>query len=167
MVKLEVLNQILFSSDFERFKEALEQYNIHEQDRYGNNILHYYIKESKKLKLDYKDMIDVILSKGLDINERQSKGTFKRSPLHLAVAMNLESIADYLIDLGADVNSTDANGNSVLLAAVLRYRGQNGYIVEKLIKSGADINKKNNHGISAFSLAQSIDSDVLKFFKQL
>jgi len=41
--------------------------------------------------------------------------------LHLAVAMNLESIADYLIDLWVDVNSTDANGNSVLSAAVFEY----------------------------------------------
>jgi len=45
MVNLELLNQILFSSDFEKFKEALEQYNIHEQDSHGKNILHYYIKE--------------------------------------------------------------------------------------------------------------------------
>ena len=81
MNSIETINQIMFSQNFENFKNALSQYDIHEQDCYGNNILHYYIKGSKR---DYKDMcykatIDAILSKGLDINERQGKGNFKKS----------------------------------------------------------------------------------------
>lgn len=166
MKNIEELNTILFSSDFIKFKDALNDYDIHEEDNFGNNILHYYIKESKNLSINYKDVIDSILSKGLDINQKQSKGNFKRSPLHLAVFMKMEEIVNYLIELGADVNSTDANGNSILFTSVMFYRDQNGFFIEKLVERGANINQENNSGISAFSLANSIDnSDVKKFFR--
>jgi len=166
MKNITELNTILYSSNFTKFKDALNDYNIHEEDNFGNNILHCYIKESKNLEMNYKDVIDIILSKGLNINEKQTKGAFKRSPLHIAVFMKLENITNYLIDLGADLNSTDTNGNSILWTAVMWYRDQNGNFIEKLIEKGADIHKENNNGISAFSLAHSIsNSDVKKFFK--
>ncbi|WJS95695.1 ankyrin repeat domain-containing protein [Flavobacterium johnsoniae] len=166
MIRIEELSRILFNSNFIEFKETLTDYNILEVDNFGNNILHCYIKESENLKMSYKDVIDIILSKGLNINQKQSKGNFKRSPLHLAVFMKLENIVNYLIELGADVNSTDANGNSIIWTAVMFYRDQNGFFIEKLIKSGANINLENNNGISAFCLANSIsNSDVKKFFK--
>lgn len=167
MKNIEEVKEILLSSNFEDFKDALNHYNIHEQDKFGNNIFHYYIKESKELSLNYRDIIDVVLSKGLDINDKQSKGAFKRSPLHLAVFMKLKNVVEYLIELGADINSTDANGSSILGTAVMWYRDQDGYFIEKLIESGADSFLENNHGVSAFSLAQTIgNSDVKKFFNK-
>jgi ankyrin repeat protein len=166
MKSIDELTAILFSSDFLKFENALHDYKINEKDNFGNNILHYYIKESMNLDFDYKEIIDILVSKGIDINEKQSKGAFKRSPLHLAVFMKLKNIVNYLLELGADVNSTDANGNSILWTAVMWYRDQNGYFIEKLINSRADTNLKNSNGISAFSLAQSFsNSDVIKFFE--
>jgi ankyrin repeat protein len=164
MEDIEKMKIILLNSNFNQLEDAINLYNIQEQDKFGNNILHYYIKESKNLKLDCKDVIDLILSKGLDINEKQSKGAFKRSPLHIAVFMKLKDIVDYLIELGADVNSTDANGNSILMTAITWYRDANGYFIEKLINNGANIYQENNHGVSAYSLANNINSDVLKYF---
>ena len=164
MEDIEKIKIILLNSDINQLKDAIRFYNVQEQDKFGNNILHYYIKESKNLELDCKTVIDLILSKGLDINQKQSRGAFKRSPLHIAVFMKLKEIVDYLIELGADVNSTDANGNSILMTAITWYRDKNGYFIEKMINSGANIYQENNHGISAYSLANNINSDVLKFF---
>ncbi|HVI47545.1 MAG TPA: ankyrin repeat domain-containing protein [Chitinophaga sp.] len=164
MHNIESLKLVLLKSDFKALKEALDCYNINETDKFGNNILHYYIKESGHLKLDYKAVIDLILSKGLDINAKQTEGPYKRSPLNLAVTLTLKEIADYLIKEGADINSTDANGNSVLWAAVMWYRGD-GFLIKRLIESGADVNQKNDAGISPIKLAKSIENyDADKFF---
>jgi hypothetical protein len=168
MKNIESIKLILLKSNFKEFESALEDYNIKEFDTNGNHILHYYIKESPNLKLEYKAVIDLILSKGLDINEKQSKGPFRRSPLHISVFMKLRDITDYLIKLGANINSTDAAGNSILMTAVLWYREQNGYYIEKLINSGADLYQKNNHGKCPILSAYEIDNnDVKKFFPSI
>lgn len=167
-MNIEEIKLVLLKSDLKAFKKALDEYDIKEVDNFGNNILHYYIKESKNLTLNYKEVIDLVLSKGLDINAKQTKGAFKRSPLQLAVFMKLKDITDYLIKLGADVNSTDANGNSVLWTAVMFYRDNDGYFIEKLIKSGADIHQKNDHGKSPIQMAYAVDNnDAKKFFPPL
>jgi uncharacterized protein len=168
MINIESLKLILLKSDFEELQKALEDYNINEVDNSGNNILHYYIKESKNLELKPKDVIDLFLKKGINIDEKQSKGAFKRSPLHISVFMKLKDISDYLIDLKADINSTDANGNSILMTSVMWYREQNGYYIEKLIKSGADLFQQNNHGRSPIQSAYETDNnDAEKYFPPL
>ncbi|SHG43318.1 ankyrin repeat domain-containing protein [Pedobacter caeni] len=117
---------------------------------------------------DYKEVIDLILSKHLDINQKQLKGNFRRCPLHLALVMKLRDVATYLIALGADVNSTDGYGNSILSTAVMGYRNEDDCFVQKLIDCGADIHHKNNYGVSPIQLAYSIaNSDVKKFFPPL
>ncbi|WP_163308733.1 ankyrin repeat domain-containing protein [Dysgonomonas sp. 521] len=158
---------VLLEADIQKLEVVLENYNIKEIDNSGNNILHYYIKQSKSLNLNYKSVIDLFVKAGLDIDEKQQKGAYQRSPLHLAVFMKLKDITDYLIGLGADVNSTDANGNTVLFTAVMSYRGDDGYFIEKLIQSGADIHKTNAHGISPVELAESIANyDARKYFER-
>ncbi|MDM5065652.1 ankyrin repeat domain-containing protein [Aeromonas salmonicida] len=159
---IEEIKETLLGSEFKAFQKSLDDFDIHECDEFGNNILHYYIKESKDVSFDYKDVICAILRNGLDINDKQSKGPFKRSALHIAVFMKLTNIVDHLIELGADVNSTDANGNTIINTAVMWYRNQDSYLIERLINSGADIFIKNNHGVSAYSLAQAINNFDVK-----
>lgn len=165
MITIEELKSILLETDINKLEMALQNYNIHETDKFGNNILHYYIKSTGSFNLDYKQVIDLFLQKGIDINQKQTTGTYKRSPLHLSVFMKLKDITEYLIELKADINSTDANGNSILSTAIITYRGDESYFIEKLIESGADINVKNNYGVSPLELAETIANyDVKKFF---
>lgn len=166
MQKIDNIKQILLKSNFEDFQKSIEDYNINDKDNQGNNILHYYIKESSNLKLDYKKIIDLLLNKGIDIDEKQSKGRHKRSPLHLAVFMKLKDITNYLIEKGANINSTDGTGNTPLWTSVMFYREEDSYFIEKLINCGADINHKNDYGISPVELAYSFDNNegIIKYF---
>jgi ankyrin repeat protein len=161
--------RFLDCNSFEDLQSFLENYDINEIDDFGNNILHYFLTNIKTFNVAWNDVIPEILNKGLDINVKQNKGAFKRSPLHIAVLIKSKEITDYLIDKGADINSTDANGNSILSTAVMRYwTDRDGYFIEKLIQCGADPFKENNYGHSAYSSACSIDnSDVGKFFEHL
>ena len=163
----EMKAEFLNCDTFEKLQTFLDSYDIKSIDRNGNNLLHYYLNNLQSFKLKWEIIIPEILSKGLDINEKQSKGAFQRSPLHLAVFLKEKEITAYLTDLGADINSVDANGNTIISTAVMWYREQDGFFIELLINRGADVYLENNHGISAISLARSIaDNDVAKYFEQ-
>jgi len=95
--------------------------------------------------VEWNKVIPEILKKGLDIDEKQTKGAFGRSPLHLSVFLKQKEITEYLINSGANINSTDANGNTVISTAVMRYREQDGFFIELLINRGADVHLENNH----------------------
>ncbi len=129
----------------------MEDFDVNEKDNYGN-ILHYFIgggfsnENSKK----YKEIIDLLIKKGIDINEKQVNGRNKMSPLHIAVLLCKKDFFDYLIEVGADVNSTDGNGNNILSTAVTWWQRINDdYFIRKLIENGADVNHENNYGRSA------------------
>ena len=162
-VKVEFLN----CGTIEKLKSFLDNYDTKSFDTNGNNILHYYLNNEKSFKLKWDIIIPEILSRGVDINQKQSKGAFGRSPLHMSVFLKQKEIAGYLINSGADINSTDANGNSIVSTAVMWYREQDGYFIELLINHKANIYLKNNHGVSAISLARDIaNNDVAKYFEQ-
>ncbi len=165
METIETLKLVLLKSNFNELSNALKSYNISEQDEYGNNILHYYIKTANSLDLNYKGVIDLLVSKGIDIDERQNRGKFRRAPLHLAILDKLRDIATYLIELGADVNLQDFHGNTPLCDATLKYNGEDDFFIKLLMKNGADSDLENNYGVSARILANTIaSSDVKKFF---
>jgi ankyrin repeat protein len=172
---IEDIKKILIESDFIKFKNALSEYNIHEHDKFGNNLLHYYlnfINTSKgEKKFDWKKVINELINKGLDINEKQISGTFQRSPLQMSVVFNLKDVFNFLINKGVDVHSTDANGNNILLSAVFNYlkdKESYGYYIKELLKVGANPFMRNNHEVSAYSLANNIeDNEVLKYFEGL
>lgn len=161
MKTIEEIKLLLLNSNYEILKEALNDYDINSFDSNGNNILHYYINSNESVKIKSELVLDLFVLKGIDIDQKQIKGAFKRSPLHISVFIKQQEITDYLIKLGADINSTDGNGNNILMTAISRFNfGENGgYFIEKLINLGADINQENNHGISAKTLALRYDKN--------
>ena len=162
------LKIILLESDLAKLEESLKEYQINEYDKFGNSILHYYLKLRKNEKISFQVVMDIFLKYGANINQKQEDKQFGYSLLHLAViTKNLEAF-NYLIEKGADVNAQDINGNSILSSAVFNYnRGTDFYteIINKLIEKGANIYLENNYGVSAYSLANNIASDVKKFFQ--
>jgi ankyrin repeat protein len=109
-------------------------------------------------------VIKELIKKGLDINSQSAKGTFRHTPLNIAVQQKLKEVFEILIDLGADVNVTVGNGNSVLSNALMWAQGDD-YFIEKLIEYGANVYKKNDHGISPISLAYDISNyDYKQYF---
>ena len=161
--------EFLNCDTIEKLKTFLDNYDIKGVDKFGNNILHYYLNNEQSFKLKWDKIIPEILNRGLDINAKQSTGQFGRSPLHLSVFCQRKEITEYLINSGADVNSRDAYGKTVLSVAVSRYcyLEQDGFFIELLINRGADVYLENNYGISAISLARNIENyDVAKYFEQ-
>lgn len=147
----------------EKLRLFLDRYDLSGFDKFGNNILHYYLKNIGAFKLGWREIIPEILRRGLGIDQKQSSGN-GQSPLHIAIQLKEKDIFAYLIESGADVNSTDANGNSPIWIAVMGYRGD-GYFVETLLQHGADGRIKNNAGVSAIKLAKTIANyDVEKYF---
>ncbi|GHU68970.1 hypothetical protein AGMMS49983_21940 [Clostridia bacterium] len=168
MNAIDDIKKILRNADFTQFKEAIYDYNINEFDKFGNNILHYYVLNSKDISLDCREVIGFLLSSGIDINTKQPSGQFQRTPLQQAVVMNLRDIFDFLLTKGADVNATDRNGNSILSNAVFNYlkdKPNYEYYINSLLEYGADPHKENNYGHSAYASANQYDnSDVRKLF---
>jgi ankyrin repeat protein len=166
------MKKIIVESTEEDFINKLENYDIFEQDKFGNDIVHYlinYIKNTKNEKnINFNKIMDILLKMGLDINTKQRTGQFQRSYLQLSVQVNNKNIFDYLIEKGADVNTTDANGNNIIREAIMFYfRDQNNYehYIKTLLEKGADINHKNNYGISSKELAEDIANDYFKDMK--
>jgi ankyrin repeat protein len=171
MKTIEDIKKILITSNTDELAKALNEYNVNEHDKFGNDIFHYYLINAKELTINYKDFFNLLIKRGVNVNSKQPIGQFQRSYLQLAVVMNLKEIFDFLISKGADVNSTDANGNSMLFNAVMSYwqnRDNYGYYIKKLLDKGANPFQKNNYGHSAYSLAFAFDnSDVKKYFEHI
>ncbi|WP_121966008.1 ankyrin repeat domain-containing protein [Myroides sp. N17-2] len=154
------LKEIVIQQDFDLLKVCLEEYDISENDKFGNNILHYYINYIhglKSLPINFKEIIGLFLGLGLDVNARQSSGSFRRSPLHQSVVLNMRELFDYLIDNGADVYYVDFYGGNLLLGAVGSYKRDevnNGYYITRLLELGVDPFLKCNSGESAYSLSK-------------
>jgi ankyrin repeat protein len=166
---IEDMKRIILDSTEKEFMEKLEEYNIFEQDKFGNDIVHYFINNIKDIKIDFDKIMDKLLEMGLDINTRQKTGNFQRTYLQLSVVINNRNIFEYLIRNGADVNTIDKNGNNIISDAFIYYgKDENNYeyYIKTLLEKGADINHKNNYGVSAKELADSIANyDVKKYIK--
>jgi ankyrin repeat protein len=167
-MNIDELKIVFLKSDLKLLKSAMKDFEINQQDKFGNNILHYYIKNKKEVSYDISKVFSLFLSKGLDIDNYQATGNFRYSPLHLAVFLNSKEIFDVLIENDANVNAKDINGNSVLSSAVFNYskdKENYGYYITKLLELKADINSENNYGVTPITLAKSIaNSDVSNFF---
>ena len=84
----------------------------------------------------YKDIINIILESGIDINVRDK---FGRLMLQCACYQGNESVVQFLLDIGADVNKLDAYQRSPLHTAIV---AQQIKIVKLLIKNGANVNAR-------------------------
>lgn len=51
---IDELKKVLLEGDWEKFKNCLETYNIDDYDKFGNNILHYYLKTKEAKKFPQK-----------------------------------------------------------------------------------------------------------------
>jgi ankyrin repeat protein len=166
---IEDMKRAILDSTEEDFIKKLKDFDIFEQDKFGNDIVHYFINNIKDIKMDFNKITDVLLGMGLDINTKQKTGKFQRTYLQLSVVINNKNIFDYLLEKGADVNSTDVNGNNILFDAFINFcKDQNNYehYIKKLLKKNADINHKNNYDVSPKELAENIANyDVKKYIK--
>jgi len=169
MYTIEEIKRILIESDFDEFKKALDEYDVHERDKFGKTILHYYIETMKDLPIDFREVFEELFKRGLDVDEKQLKGPFKRSYLHMAVNQNKFDLFNYLLSKDPDVNSVDANGNNIISTAVINYNKDEesfGFYIKELLKRKADPDQKNNYGISGKEVAlETSNSTVGKFFK--
>lgn len=157
-IKIELLN-----NDLNKFIQSIADYDISGYDQYGNNILHYYILNNEAITIPAKEIICEFLSRGLDVNSKQTKKDCC-SALYLAVQVRSKELVALLLEMNAEVDLQDINGNTPLWQAVMNYRGDS-YFIDLLLKYGAKPNLKNKHGVSPKKLANTIANyDTKKLF---
>jgi len=81
MKDIQKVKEQLINNEIE---DALNDFDVNSYDNYGNNILHYYLKNSENINIESALFLKVLVGKGLDINALQSKSP-KCSALHLSV----------------------------------------------------------------------------------
>lgn len=164
MLTIEEMKIKLLNENLEELLKSLNDYDVKEFDKFGNNLMHYYVKNADVIKISAEKLIPELLKKGLDINSKQSKSYF-RTALYLAVLKKSKKIVELLIKMKADIDLSDENGNSPLWQAVMDYKGQDDFFVKILLENNAESKLQNKHGVSPASLANTIaNTDVRKFF---
>ncbi|MHC5073327.1 MAG: ankyrin repeat domain-containing protein [Planctomycetota bacterium] len=128
---------------------------ITKKDEFGWTVVHWTTVWCRK------QVIEVMLENGADINTRTSGGL---TPLHLTMRLNYEEksreLIEFLIDNGAGINIKDDFSWTPLHEAVVR---GNKLGVQILVSKGADINMKNERGENALHTAvQCASSDIIK-----
>ncbi|MCS2964229.1 ankyrin repeat domain-containing protein [Bacteroides thetaiotaomicron] len=161
MKTIEDMKLELLSDNSNKFMQTLIDYDIKSKDKYGSNLLHYYIMNYDSIIHPAGVIISEFIKKGLDINDKRKDG---RTALYLSVQCQLQDIFEILLNSNADLDIQNVNGNTPLWEAVMRYRGD-GFFIEQLLKNGANPDIKNNYGVSPKSLARTIANyDVRRFF---
>ena len=104
------------------------------------------------------ELIQLLISKGADINHKTNSGT---TALHFATQKKNTALVKFLVDNGANINLPDADGYTVLHYAVHQ---KNTALVKFLVGKGADINIRSKKNQSAIYLAALNDQmDVVLF----
>lgn len=161
MKTIEEMKLELFGDNLDKFVQSLIDYDIKSKDKYGNNLLHYYIMNCDEIVHPADVIISEFLKNGLDINDKRKDG---RTALYLSVQYQLKEIFVILLEHGADLDLQNVNGNTPLWEAVVQYKGD-GFFIEHLLKKGANSEMVNNYGVSPKSLAKTIaNNDVRRFF---
>ena len=93
-----------------------------------------------------------LIKSGVDLDSADKNGW---TALHFAAQNQDVEIANWLLTAGAAIDPRDAYGNTPLSKAVFNFR-DDGRLIELLLSYGADRHLENNHGVSAYSLSQTI-----------
>ena len=88
------------------------------------------------------ETIDLLISRGIDVNMKDSYGT---TPLQDAAKNGKKEVVEFLLSKGADINAESKESRSVLHYAVW---GGSIEIMDLFISGGIDINIKDSHGVT-------------------
>ncbi len=103
---------------------------------------------------DYKDVAELLIAKGLDVNAKIKYGESKdATPLHVAAGKGNIKVAEVLIKNGAELDAKTSQHHHTPLHMAARY-GHNA-VAELLIAKGADVNAKTKYGETPLDLAIS------------
>jgi len=93
------------------------------------------------VKAGYKDVAQLIIANGADINTRT--GSRGWTPLHIAVMQSNKDMAEWLISKGADLNA--ANQNNELTPLLITGMSGKTDLAELLISKGANVSTCDNY----------------------
>lgn len=146
----------IYKSDNELLKsQLLELDGLNYTDTDGKTLIFYTVLDNNI------EAVSLLLSKRVNINIKDKNGW---TPLHYAVNEHLVDITKILIEYGSNVNAKDSYGNTIISRAVFASKGR-GDIIHLLLQNGSDPLVENDSGVSALSLAKTIDNyDVIQFF---
>lgn len=116
------------------------------------------IAKNTKNKYETMDRIEYFVSKGLDVNAKDDKGTTALM-WHLMFGGGCIGTIKYLVEKGADINVRNHKGNTALILASKNSASDE--VIKYLVEMGADINAKDNDGNTALSVAKD---DRIKAF---
>ena len=116
------------------------------------------IAKNTKNKYETMDRIEYFVSKGLDVNAKDDKGTTALM-WHLMFGGGCIGTIKYLVEKGADINVRNHKGNTALILASKNSASDE--VIKYLVEMGADINAKDNDGNTALSVAKN---DRIKAF---
>jgi len=113
-----------------------------------------------EFSVGHKKMIELLVSKGADVNARSASGA---TPLFFAVLRDQKDDAQFLLDKGANLNTPDAYGTTILDCALqLQY----GSLIQMLVDHGADVNAQDQSMHRPLTYAMKMDdhkwADLLK-----
>ncbi|EAY13222.1 hypothetical protein TVAG_097920 [Trichomonas vaginalis G3] len=148
--------------------------NIKITDKYGNNaivwallynykyylnyrleIFPIYFKDSFKFESNNKDLIELLISNGVNVNAKNIHGN---TPLHIAALFSNVESAEILISHGAEINSLNKNGQTPLDIAIMRSKNE----YERFIKLHQnETNLKRENGQKLFDSLPENDMEVL------
>ena len=99
----------------------------------------------------YKPMVELLVSKGADVNAQASSGA---TPLFWAVMRQQKDEVQYLVDHGANVNATTAYGDTILdMVLHLQYTS----MLPILLAKDVDLNAQDQSGHRPLTYALQMD----------
>lgn len=104
--------------------------------------------------MGHADAVELLIKFGADIN---AKDRNQYTPVHVAAASGMETVARMLINTGADVNSQNAFGNTPLHIACLNSHLT---ICQDLVGSGANLEATNFRGQTPLHIAAASTGGV-------
>jgi hypothetical protein len=153
----QLLMSAVMDGDIGRVSELLANgADVEGVDQGGRTALHNATIDGKL------DVARLLIERGADVNATDARDW---TPLHFAAQDYRVDIAKLLLHAGATIDLQDSYGNTPLSNAVYYSEGR-GAMIRLLLAHGANPHSKNSHGVSPFSLAETIaDFDARQFFE--